>query len=159
MQPVATRQRRAEARALAIPEPLRLSRVPKEDWPTGRRWCSGCQSFVLLVDVPKNGSRCKTCSSVVAHGQRVEKVYGITADEYQQLFRAQHGRCYICQEIPRTKRLAVDHDHVTGKVRGLLCADSEWGCNYALVGKIKNIEMARRLLDYLLHPPADKILR
>lgn len=156
--PIAIRQGEAEWRLSAIPEPLRLGRVPKEDWPEGRRWCSGCQSFVRLADVPKKGSRCKTCTSVSAHGGMVARTYGISAKEYAMLLKAQHGRCYICRELPRSKRLAVDHDHKTGKVRGLLCADSDWGCNYAILGKIKDVAMARRIVSYLVNPPADSVL-
>jgi hypothetical protein len=52
----------------------------------------------------------------------------------------------------------VDHDHVTGRVRGLLCADSDWGCNYAILGKIKDVAMARRIVQYLVSPPADSVL-
>jgi len=157
-QPIAVRQSQAEWRLSAIPDELRLSRVAKEDWPVGRRWCSGCQSFVRLADCPKKGSRCKTCTSISAHGGMVQRTYGISAKEYALLLKAQGGRCYICRELPRSKRLAVDHDHVTGKVRGLLCADSDWGCNYAILGKIKDVAMARRIVQYLVSPPADTVL-
>ena len=80
------------------------------------------------------------------------------------LFAAQGGRCYICQRQTHSKRLAVDHDHETGKVRGLLCADNERGCNYAILGNIRGktlaerIAMVDRLRDYILNPPADRVL-
>ena len=60
--------------------------------------------------------------------------YGITTDEYDRLFVAQGGVCAVCFEKETTKRkgvvrrLSVDHDHDTGKVRGLLCS---W-CNLAI---------------------------
>lgn len=157
-QPVHVRAQWAEWRLQAVPEPLRLARVPKDQWPEGRRWCSGCQTFVRLRDVGRGASRCKTCASVASHGRQVEVRYGITADDYAALFKAQEGRCFICRERPRTKRLAVDHDHVTGEVRGLLCADNEWGCNYAILGKIKDLAMAKRIVTYLETPPARKVL-
>ena len=50
--------------------------------------------------------------------------YGITLSQYDTLSDIQGGRCAICQRLPRTQRLAVDHDHTLhGKasVRGLLC--------------------------------------
>lgn len=50
--------------------------------------------------------------------------YGITVDQYEQMLAAQDGACAICrqqQTDPRKKRLAVDHCHETGTVRGLLC--------------------------------------
>ena len=49
--------------------------------------------------------------------------YGITLDQYNEMFKAQEGKCAICQrhqnKLPRT--LCVDHDHKTHKVRALLC--------------------------------------
>ena len=54
--------------------------------------------------------------------------YGITTIEFAGLVMAQGGRCAICREAPAGKELAIDHDHATGKVRGLLCAN----CNLAL---------------------------
>jgi hypothetical protein len=88
----------------------------------------------------------------------VERTYGITESEYRALFVAQQGRCYICQRQTHSKRLAVDHDHETGEVRGLLCADSERGCNHAVLGNIKDIAMARRIVAYLEDPPARRVL-
>jgi hypothetical protein len=74
--------------------------------------------------------------------------YGIEPEEYQRLMALQRGVCAICHEantpngeIPRM--LAVDHDHVTGEVRGLLCH----GCNY-LVGTVES-DRGKRALRYL----------
>lgn len=53
---------------------------------------------------------------ILAH--RREKVYGLTEQAYEQLCALHSGRCAICDEV---RRLAVDHDHRTGVVRGLLC--------------------------------------
>lgn len=78
--------------------------------------------------------------------------YGITQDEYEAMLDAQGGVCAICAEPERAKHqnglprsLAVDHDHVTGAVRGLLCTN----CNQAL-GKFKD-DPARiqKAIDYL----------
>jgi len=56
------------------------------------------------------------------------KKYGITESEYNQMFSDQMGLCRICQKPEVDIRLAVDHDHETGKVRGLLCKR----CNMAI---------------------------
>lgn len=157
-QPLELREKWATWRRRAIPEELHLSRIPKEDWPEGRRWCSGCQTFVRLADCANGASRCRICTSVKAHAGAVEKKYGITAAEYKALFIAQGGRCYICQRQAHSKRLAVDHNHETGEVRGLLCADSERGCNHAILGNIKDLAMARRIVAYLESPPARSVL-
>jgi hypothetical protein len=53
--------------------------------------------------------------------------YGLPADELVRLEEEQGGACAICRIIPVT-RLHIDHDHVTGAVRGLLCRN----CNMAL---------------------------
>ena len=47
-------------------------------------------------------------------------LYGISGEEYRDLVIGQAGRCLICGRVPR-RNLVVDHDHATGKVRGLLC--------------------------------------
>lgn len=61
--------------------------------------------------------------------------YNITPEEYERLFEAQGGLCAICRQSETIKtgagalrRLAVDHDHATDRVRGLLC----YRCNSAL---------------------------
>lgn len=49
--------------------------------------------------------------------------YGITLIEYNEIFKAQEGKCAICQRHQNklTRSLSVDHNHKTNKVRGLLC--------------------------------------
>jgi hypothetical protein len=50
--------------------------------------------------------------------------YGITLVDYQRLYEQQQGRCALCNQSEYEadwRRLAVDHDHNTGRVRGLLC--------------------------------------
>ncbi len=53
--------------------------------------------------------------------------YGLTKDEYEERLNRQGGVCAICKEKSKGN-LAVDHDHKTGKIRGLLCKL----CNSAL---------------------------
>ena len=49
--------------------------------------------------------------------------YGITQEEYETMLKRQHGKCAVCNRPPRNNgiRLAVDHCHSTGVIRGLLC--------------------------------------
>ena len=132
----------------------RRMRVPKQEWPDGMRWCSGCQSFVPLFYC--SGSRCKSCASSAAHAKAVEEKYGITEERYAELFKQQNGRCAICRNRPRTQRLAVDHDHKTGEVRGLLCKR----CNHDLLGGgHDDFETLWRGIVYLMFPPAQHPIR
>ena len=50
-----------------------------------------------------------------------KKRFGITIEQYEEMLLAQNGVCAICKKECRRGRLSVDHDHATGKVRGLLC--------------------------------------
>ena len=56
----------------------------------------------------------------------IKKNYGLSRIKYDNIFNAQGGKCAICNTDGR--ELCVDHDHTTGKVRGLLCHR----CNFAL---------------------------
>lgn len=77
--------------------------------------------------------------------------YGITIEEYARLEESQGGVCAICKNPERHVRngkpvkLAVDHNHTTGAVRGLLCVL----CN-TLLGKIEaDTDRFMQLLDYM----------
>jgi len=72
--------------------------------------------------------------------------YGITAEQYNALVEKQHGACAICS-LPCSsgRRLSVDHDHRSGKIRGLLCVN----CNQS-IGKFKdNPALLDRAAAYL----------
>lgn len=70
--------------------------------------------------------------------------YGLTESDFQALMDKQQGTCRICQKDfgQEAKRACVDHDHYTGKVRGLLCTQ----CNTRLGWVEANWP---RMLDYL----------
>ena len=133
------------------------SRVKPEEWPAGKRWCAGCQWWVPLFYVPKNGSRCRACNSRANYASHLEKTYDITVEEYERLLAFQGGRCAICGQQPKARRLAIDHDHETGAVRGLLCSADEWGCNVSLRKLLNDPEMARRAYAYVLQHPFDRM--
>ena len=57
--------------------------------------------------------------------------YGISLEDYEALLRIQNGVCAICQqENSLGHRLCVDHDHRTGRVRGLLCHSCNKGVGF-----------------------------
>lgn len=75
----------------------------------------------------------------------LKRHFNMTIDEYDQLADLQQNLCALCSQPQKGKRLAVDHDHGTGHIRGLLC-DS---CNTGL-GKFKDDPMLLlRAVDYL----------
>lgn len=156
-QPIAIQVDVAIQRALGaqtLGKPYR-ARVPEREWPTGTRWCSGCQNFIPTFYC--QGSRCHACASRAAHAGMIERTYDLSSEQYDALLAWQHGRCYICQRRPLSKRLAVDHDHESGLVRGLLCADNERGCNHAILGNIRSLAMARRIVAYLEKTPMERL--
>lgn len=79
--------------------------------------------------------------------------YGLTVEEYADLLAGQDGCCAICKSPdPRTrgrKVFAVDHDHATGAVRGLLCMI----CNTGIGGLADNPVLVAQALAYLLGLP------
>lgn len=83
----------------------------------------------------------------------VKKVYNLSEADYTALIRAQGGKCKLCgagRSDQRAETLCVDHDHDTGKIRGLLCRS----CNI-LVGHLETRARGRtamfaiRLVEYL----------
>lgn len=58
--------------------------------------------------------------------RRLKDLYGLTPEQKHERIVAQNGKCMICGDIPE-KGLHVDHDHVTGKLRDLLCGKCNKG--------------------------------
>lgn len=78
---------------------------------------------------------------------RLGKKYGITIAEYNQLVAEQNGVCACCGGVDRDGAwLSVDHDHETGKIRGLLCK----GCNTAIGGAKDSVPTLLKMVGYLL---------
>ena len=77
----------------------------------------------------------------------LEKNYKISDEEYNKIFNAQNGCCAICgkHQSEFKKALFVDHDHLTDKVRGLLCHK----CNAALGLLNDNIDLLKLATNYL----------
>lgn len=87
------------------------------------------------------------------------RTYGITEMEYRAMYRAQGGRCYVCRVADGTsRRLGVDHNHLTGEVRGLVCTGSLSAntCN-RLIAHF-NREQLLRAIEMLSDPPPARIV-
>lgn len=88
---------------------------------------------------------CKQCKKVYEQSsvgiaqrrnQKYKKKYGISLNDYNEMFRKQNGCCAICAKSQQqlSRSLHVDHSHETGKIRGLLCH----ACNVRLIPLIEN---------------------
>jgi hypothetical protein len=83
------------------------------------------------------------------------RTYGLTEAGYRALYAAQGGRCYICRRASgKGRMLAVDHNHLTGEIRGLLCSGSLSAntCNRLIA--IYTPEALERAVEYMRNPPA-----
>ena len=109
----------------------------------GEQRCGRCRELKPLGDFYADRRRrsgryswCRQCAKPTteqaAKWSRKTK-YGLTSDDYAKLVTTQAGLCAICRRPERRQRqgrtisLHVDHDHATGKVRGLLCTDCNLG--------------------------------
>ena len=100
-------------------------------------------------------SRCKECHKVwyqpydaeIDRKKKLKSTYGITPEDYNNMFKEQKGCCAICgvHQSERKKRLAVDHCHKTGKIRGLLCSN----CNTGIGNLRDSIELLEQAIKYL----------
>ena len=85
--------------------------------------CRECQSRQDADHYRKNKDEiCKRTND--AH---LVREFGITRSEYDKMVAARHGLCDICKKSQTPKRLAVDHCHDTGRIRGLLCQSCNMG--------------------------------
>lgn len=148
--PIGDQVEAADRRRGMIPSALVPKSVPKELWPPGQRWCGGCLSFVDLA-VCAGTARCHPCRSRATHERYIRATYGIDLAEYERLMHVQEGRCAICRNRPVSERLAVDHDHATGRVRGLLCSR----CNHSLLGAAHDsLAILKNAVRYLEASPS-----
>jgi hypothetical protein len=90
-----------------------------------------------------------------AHRAKLVASYGLTEHQYEALIEQQGGGCAICSRPPATtRRLAIDHDHATGIVRGILCGR----CNTALGLFDDNPQLLREAIAYLDTTPFDQLI-
>jgi hypothetical protein len=73
--------------------------------------------------------------------------FGITVEQYDQLLADQGGGCFICGKTKEQegKNLAVDHDHITGEIRGILCSYH----NHRVIGRHRDGDLLRKMAEYV----------
>lgn len=82
----------------------------------------------------------------------LKTLYGLSLDDYQTMLDRQDGACALCLKKPGQRNLSVDHDHETGRVRGLLCQK----CNRMLGGFEGSVEVLGRTVAYMQAIVADR---
>lgn len=104
-------------------------KAKKQQYATNRRYphsrCKSCDHARVKV-YHKNNRDKVTKQQLISHRRRE---YGITEEEYNKMISSQNNLCAICNK-PSHKTLFIDHDHVTGKVRGLLCSHCNTGIGF-----------------------------
>ncbi len=126
--------------------------------------CTKCLKLLPLTDfynkISKNGKIYKRGSCKYCHGRlrkkpskiyreedyykKIKYRYNLSKKEYLYLFNKQKGKCAICLTATKIK-LCVDHNHKTGKIRGLLCNK----CNKSLGLMNDNSNNIKRMLKYI----------
>lgn len=112
-----------------------------------QKHCNKCG--VTSSDFSRTAHWCRSCQREAQRAHRYRAI-GVTHEEYLAVLHGQHGACAVCgkNEKPAnsgTHGLHLDHDHATGKRRGVLCSN----CNQ-LLGRVKdNIQHLESLIAYL----------
>lgn len=130
-----------------------------------RKRCYVCTQTKPLSEFKNNRSKsdgksaeCKVCANAASvewqkkgnYTTKHMRMAGLSREDYNEILEQQNHKCAICGK-PETycnqyglKKLAVDHDHVTGKFRGLLCQS----CNTKLA-VLENAEFVHAAQEYL----------
>lgn len=144
------RERRAAAQGREV---RRRREVPPD-----MKFCSRCDTIQPIESFGKNRSTqdgrttyCKPCHNLAGRESRdraggareyhPRRRYGITGADFDAMVEAQGGTCAVCDGKPEH----VDHDHKTGRVRGILC----FNCNQALGNVRDDLTVLQGLMDYL----------
>jgi hypothetical protein len=77
--------------------------------------------------------------------KKLQDKYDIDIPIYEEMLAINKGRCWICNRLPTTVRLSVDHEHASGQVRGLLC----YLCNKRLIGRAKRADSYKYLAAFI----------
>lgn len=131
--------------------------------------CKNCGEEKPLSDYYKRVAskdrlafNCKPCSNEIAsewskrnvdkrfetrRKSHLRRKFGISLEQYSELLKKQKYSCAVCERHVSEfdKELAVDHNHATQEIRGLLCTY----CNHRVVGRHTNGELLRRVADYV----------
>jgi hypothetical protein len=133
--------------------------------------CFNCKKEKPVTDFYRSNTRyyqreCKDCNrerkykwhqtdagKLSSANTKLKRRFGIDLNEYNQMLKAQDGKCLICgaTESIFGHKLAVDHCHKTNKIRGLLCKS----CNVGLGHFKDNIKSLLKAAEYLKNHEID----
>lgn len=113
------------------------------------KYCSVCDQFKPLSKFPKRKNYieycCKSCKSKASKSRYSN--HNLTKEEFDIMINNQNNRCSICNiEFKSNRTTYIDHDHITGKIRELLCPK----CNGILGKSNDNILILENAIKYLL---------
>lgn len=106
--------------------------------PAGTRWCGGCKQPLPTGDFSGKERTCRSCK----RERHLARKYGLTKEDIADRTQKQGGVCAICR---KRSFVYVDHNHETGKVRGLLCQQ----CNTGLGMFDEDPVLFRRAMRYI----------
>lgn len=114
--------------------------------------CVPCMNLLVRKDRKKNPDKYfeaqqKYRASNKKNGKRYYGEYGINLNDYNEMLLNQKNKCKICKihSSKLSRRLSVDHCHVSGKPRALLCDK----CNHVLGHSNDNIKILNEAIKYL----------
>ena len=120
------------------------------------KFCPSCDKWLDISVFTPNGTGknrgvstyCQKCDSIKGYEKKLRYSYGVKLSEREVLLAKQGNRCAICGCLEVGRRLCLDHDHKTGKVRGLLCNT----CNHSLSKLEQVVDWDIRARNYLDFP-------
>lgn len=142
------------------------------EWPQGSILFKDGNTLNLRIDnlkmadfpsikTEKAGRKIYKMSPEAGRHYGLKRNYGLSLDQYREMLQAQDGKCAICGNGEtaivhgKVKTLAVDHDHATGAVRGLLC----YGCNSVLGQARDDRELLLNAIKYLDRHAGNNVLQ
>ncbi len=130
--------------------------------PLDSKTCLSCRQRKPFSEFGTRGTNCRECDTKKFRVRRkycrrdskdsendrrrdLMRNHGLTQEQYDAFLLEQNGVCRVCGKTDPSRRLAVDHDHETGKIRGLLCLR----CNRAIGLLRDSSAVCRALAEYL----------
>jgi len=153
-----------DARLFAVAIGAAPSRRPRQDKNATTRRCSQCGTTKPRTEFAEHVDRHSNYLCSLCHWVKMTSCkFKISEVKLLAMVRKQKGRCAICRRAEvtpasrvsrRRRNLCLDHNHVTGKIRQLLCSR----CNKGIGLFKEDIRRMLAAIEYLQNPPARRVL-